>query len=97
MAITEGETHRLRMPQGSRIIIIMHPRELKLPLLMKGATVGDAVEHVEPRGVQALVFDLLLVTILKEKVKASLIVGKWDVCILTKGKVRALRPTDAKS
>ena len=31
----------------------------------------------------------------KERVKASLIVGKWDVCTSAKGKVRALRPTDA--
>ena len=85
------------MPQESRITIIVHPRELKLPLVMVGPTAGDAVVRIGPREAQALVFDLLLVTILKEKVKASLIVGKWDVCILTKGKVRALRPTDAKS
>ena len=44
---------------------------------------------------QALVSDPILVTIIKERVKASLIVRKWDVCIATKGKVRALRPTDA--
>ena len=92
----DGETHRLCMPQGSGIIIIMMcPRELTLPLLMVGSTAGDAVGHEEPREVQALVSDLLLVTVLKERVKASLIVGKWDVCISTKGKVRALRPTDA--
>ena len=72
------------------IILIVHPRELKLPLLMVGATVGDAVEHVEPREVQALVFGLLLVTILKERAKASLI-GKWDVCILIRERVHALR------
>ena len=96
MAIMEGEIHRLCMPQGSRIIIIMmYPRELTLPLLMEGPTIGAAVGHGEPREVQALVSDLLLVTILKERVKASLIVGKWDVCISAKGKVRALRPTDA--
>ena len=94
MAITEGESETLclRMPPESRIIImIMHPRELKLPPLMVGATVGDAVGHVEPREVQALVFGLLLVTILKERVKASLIVGKWAVCTLTKERVHALR------
>ena len=95
MAIMEGETHRLRMPQESRTTIIMHPRELILPLLMVGLTAGVAVVLAEPKEVQALVFDLLLVTILKEKVKASLIVGKWDVCILAKGKVRALKPADA--
>ena len=92
MAITEGESETLclRMPPESRIIImIMHPRELKLPPLMVGATVGDAVGHVEPREVQALVFGLLLVTIRKEWVKASLIVGKWDVCTLTKERVHA--------
>ena len=36
--------------------------------------------------------DLTQATI-KEMVEASLIVGKWDVCTLTKGKARALRPT----
>ena len=73
----------------------MFPRQLTLPPLMVGATVGDAAEHVAPREVQALGLDPLLATILKERVKASSIVGKWDVCISTKGKVRALRPTDA--
>ena len=43
----------------------------------------------------APVSDLILVTIIRERVKASLIARKWDVCISTKGKVRALRPTDA--
>ena len=93
MATTEGESETLRprMPQESRIIIRVRPREPKLPPLMGGATVGDAAEHVEPREVQALVFGLLLVTILKERVKASLIVGKWAVCTLTKERVHALR------
>ena len=35
--------------------------------------------------------DLTPAMIIKERVKASLIVGKWDAC--TKGKARASRPT----
>ena len=41
----------------------------------------------------APVSDLTQAMIIKEKVKASLIVGKWDACTSTKGKARALRPT----
>ena len=41
----------------------------------------------------APVSDPILVTIIKERVNASLIARRWDVCIPTKGKVRALRPT----
>ena len=37
--------------------------------------------------------DLILVAIIRERVKASLTVRKWDVCISTKGKARASRPT----
>ena len=74
--------------------IMMHPREVILPLLTAGQAVGDVVGHGEPKEVQALVSDPMLVTI-KVRVKASLIVRKWDVCISTTGKVRALRPTDA--
>ena len=37
--------------------------------------------------------DLTLVPTISERVKASSIVGKWVVCISTKGKVRASRPT----
>ena len=66
-----------------------HPRKQTLPLLMEGPTVGVAVGHEEPREVQALVSDLILVAIVKERVKASLTVRKWDVCISIKGKVRA--------
>ena len=92
----EGEMHHLLMPQGLRIIILMtHPREMTPPLLTEGQTVGDVVGHGELREVQALVSDPILVTITKERVKASLIVRAWDVCIPTEGKVRALRPTDA--
>ena len=43
----------------------------------------------------APVSDPILVKVIKERVKASLIARKWDVCISIKGKVRALRPTDA--
>ena len=41
----------------------------------------------------APVSDLMLVTIIRERVKASLIVRKWVACISTKGKVRASMPT----
>ena len=44
---------------------------------------------------QALGLGPLLETILKERVKASSIVGKWYVCTLTKEKVHALRLTGA--
>ena len=37
--------------------------------------------------------DLTPALIIKERVKASSIVGKWDACTSTKGKARALRPT----
>ena len=37
--------------------------------------------------------DLTQAMIIKERVKASLIVGKWDARTSTKGKARALRPT----
>ena len=36
--------------------------------------------------------DLMQAMIIKEKVKASSIVGKWDACTSTKEKGRALRP-----
>ena len=36
--------------------------------------------------------DLTLAMIIKERVKASSIVGKWDACTSTKEKGRALRP-----
>ena len=36
--------------------------------------------------------DLMRVVIIKEKVKASSIVGKWAACTSTKEKGRALRP-----
>ena len=36
---------------------------------------------------------LMPVTIIRERVKASSIVRKWDACISTKGKARASRPT----
>ena len=41
----------------------------------------------------APVCDLMQAMIIKGKVKASSIVGKWDACTSTKGKARALRPT----
>ena len=37
--------------------------------------------------------DLTPAMIIKERVKASSIVGKWDACTSTKGKARASRPT----
>ena len=37
--------------------------------------------------------DLMQAMIIKEKVKASSIVGKWDACTSTKEKDRALKPT----
>ena len=37
-------------------------------------------------------YDLMRAMIIKEKVKASSIVGKWDACTSTKEKGRALRP-----
>ena len=43
----------------------------------------------------APVYDLMRAMIIKEKVKASSIVGKWDACTSTRGKARALRPTIA--
>ena len=73
----------------------MFPRQLTLPPLLVGATVGDAAEHVAPREMQALGLGPLLVAMLKERVKASSIVGKWDVCTSTEGRVHALRLTDA--
>ena len=95
MAITEGEseTFRLRMPLELRIVML--PRQLTLPPLVVGATVWDAAEHVDPREVQALGLVPLLVTILKERVKASSIVGIWDVCTLTKQRFHPLRLTGA--
>lgn len=41
----------------------------------------------------APVSDPILVTIIRERVKASSIAREWDVCISTKGKVRASRLT----
>ena len=67
---------------------------------MVGATVGDEAEHVAPRGSQRSASPGARSTASndtkgKGKGNASSIVGKWDVCTLAKGKVRALRPNDA--
>ena len=43
----------------------------------------------------APVSDPIRVMVIKKKVNSSLIARKWDVCVSIKGKVRALRPTDA--
>ena len=87
----DGDMHLQHMLPASKIItrIIVRLREVRHLLPQEELNRGDVVatKYGEIQGVLAPVCDLMQAMIIKVKVKASSIVGKWAACTSTKKRV----------